>query len=359
VTFDGADETLVLLRRSVRGLLERRWPAGAALHLADDPEAVDRLWREAATMGLTALGDRAGAGGVGAALVVLEELGRAACPLPVLGSLIATAALGGASEDVAGALRQGLSDGADAIAVGFGRAAGERGGGVVTAAISGDAGQSQLHGRVRYVEGLPFCTRVLVAARPGPLLAVVDAGNPALRAVPTPGLAVPALTDVVLDGVPILGAWEIADERLDELVLLARLACTARGLGAAQRAFELALDHARTRQQFGSPTGRFQAVQHRLADCATLCDAVSLLVGRAAHAVDTGADWHAQASAAAAFAGPALRRIARESQHVLAGVGYIEEHEAPRHFRRVHADTLRFGGAPAGRAELAADLLDS
>src|SRR5207302_10351922 len=115
----------------------------------------------------------------GAGRLGLEALGRAACPLPGLGSPVATAALGGASGDVARALRQGLSDGADAIAVGFGRAAGERGGGVVAAAISGDAGQSQLHGRVRYVEGLPFCTRVLVAARPGPLLAVVDAGNPA------------------------------------------------------------------------------------------------------------------------------------------------------------------------------------
>ena len=37
---------------------------------------------------------------------------------------------------------------------------------------------------------------------------------------------------------------------------------------------------------------------------------------------------------------------------------YIEEHVAPRHFRRVHADTLRYGGAAAGRSGLAGGLLD-
>jgi hypothetical protein len=40
------------------------------------------------------------------------------------------------------------------------------------------------------------------------------------------------------------------------------------------------------------------------------------------------------------------------------GVGwYAEEHEAPRHFRRVHADLARFGGIPRARAELADFLL--
>ncbi len=58
-----------------------------------------------------------------------------------------------------------------------------------------------------------------------------------------------------------------------------------------------------------------------------------------------------------AFAGPALRRVSLETQHTFGAIGYAEEHEAPRHFRRVHADLTRFGGVSRARAELADFLL--
>ena len=355
---DGRDEqTLDLLRGSVRGLLERRWPADQALELPSDPDALAALWSEAASLGWTDLGRPGTDDGVSAALVVLQELGRAACPLPILGTLLAVWALDFAPEP--GQISRALSGGTGAVAAALGEEAGERGGGSAGARSDGRAGFS-VSGRLRFVEGLPLCSRLLVLARPGPLLTLVDAAAPGVSATPTPGLAVPPLHDLVLDGVAALAAWEVDTTVVGDLVLIGRLACTARALGAAQRSFELATEHARTRQQFGSPIGRFQAVQHKLADSLTLLDASRLLVERAGHACDTGRpSWRTEAAAATAFAAPALRRVVREAQHVLAGVGYIEEHEAPRHFRRVNADTLRFGGVAAGRAALAAATLDA
>jgi hypothetical protein len=44
-----------------------------------------------------------------------------------------------------------------------------------------------------------------------------------------------------------------------------------------------------------------------------------------------------------AFAGPALRRVSLETQHTFGAIGYAEEHEAPRHFKRVHLDTIALG----------------
>jgi alkylation response protein AidB-like acyl-CoA dehydrogenase len=147
---------------------------------------------------------------------------------------------------------------------------------------------------------------------------------------------------------------------LTDMQGLLRLGCIARALGAAGRSFELAVDHARTRQQFGSPIGHFQAVQHRLSDGAIALDASRLLLRRAAAARDSGEPrWRDAADAACAYAAPALRRVTRDAQHVLAGVGYMEEHEAPRHFRRVFADTVRFGGAAAARARLGAASLEA
>ena len=74
----------------------------------------------------------------------------------------------------------------------------------------------------------------------------------------------------------------------------------------------------------------------------------------AAEAFDLGApDWRYFAAAAVAFGGPALRQASLQTQHAFGAIGYAEEHEAPRHFRRVHADLARFGGVRGARAVLA------
>ena len=140
---------------------------------------------------------------------------------------------------------------------------------------------------------------------------------------------------------------------------LLRLLWLARAHGAARRAFELAVDYASERRQFGQPIGRFQAVQHKLANALIALQGVRLTIDSAAGAFDLGsADWPYFAAAASAFGVQALRQVSLETHHAFGAVGYAEEHEAPRHFRRVHLDTLVLGGATQARRELAAHLLD-
>jgi alkylation response protein AidB-like acyl-CoA dehydrogenase len=81
------------------------------------------------------------------------------------------------------------------------------------------------------------------------------------------------------------------------------------------------------------------------------------MAGSAVAARDGNPDWRTFASSAIAFAGPALRAVSIETHRTLGAIGYAEEHEAPRHFRRVHADLVRFGGVQRARAELAEYLL--
>jgi len=61
-----------------------------------------------------------------------------------------------------------------------------------------------------------------------------------------------------------------------------RVAIAAQALGIGQAAFDEALAHARRRQTFGRPIGRYQAVQWMLADMATELDAARMLTYRAA-----------------------------------------------------------------------------
>ena len=135
--------------------------------------------------------------------------------------------------------------------------------------------------------------------------------------------------------------------------------CWPRAHGAARRAFEMAVDYAKERRQFGQPIGRFQAIQHKLANNLIALEGVRLtLDARGRSLRSRRADWRYFAAAAVAFAAPALRQVSLETHHAFGAIGYAEEHEAPRHFRRAHLDALALGGAAAARRELAAHLLD-
>jgi acyl-CoA dehydrogenase len=332
-----------LLRDSVRELLAKRWPADRAVAAALDGAAIASVWRELAGQGLGALG--ADTTGLREAMLVFEELGRASCPAPLLGALAANLALGREQSNSAAALLEDIHRGEARIALALGAFDGDPAAGRVAMR------DGALSAQTSFVEGAQTATHFLVLTDGG--VAMVTAGAPGVALQSTPGLAVPALSELTFANAPAVH-WTMSAERLADIAAVARLACAGRAMGAAQRAFEMAVEHAKVRKQFGQLIGQFQAVQHKLADCLTSLDGARLTIESAAEARDGGnPDWRFFAASALAFAGPALREVSIQTHRALGAIGYAEEHEAPRHFRRVHADLARFGGAPRARAELA------
>jgi 3-oxo-4-pregnene-20-carboxyl-CoA dehydrogenase beta subunit len=231
-------------------------------------------------------------------------------------------------------------------------------------AFDGDAsaGRAELRdetlwGKLSFVEGAQSATHFLIFTAAPSGIALLDAHAPGCKVEATPGLAVPPFCELSFENTPAV-CLPITSETLADIALVARLGCAARALGAAQRAFDLAVDHVKVRKQFGQPVGQFQAVQHKLANCLINLDGARLTLETAAQARDNNNPaWRFFAAAALAFAGPALRAVSVETHRALGAIGYAEEHEAPRHFRRVHADLARFGGVSRARAELADFLL--
>jgi acyl-CoA dehydrogenase len=337
-----------LLRRSVRELLSRAWPADRAVESAEDPRAIAKLWAAMAAQGLASLGSDAVEAGWREIALVSEELGRAACPAPLLGTVAANIAL--AASDTAGALIEKVHGGEAIVALALGAFDGDAAAG--SAAVHGE----RLRGKLSFVEGAQAATHFLILTQSPAGAAVVAADAPGLTMRATPGLAHPPFCEITLDNTPTL-RWDMTPDVLADIALGMRIACVARALGAAQRAFDLAVDHAKIRRQFGQLIGQFQAVQHKLANCLISLDGTRLALESAVAARDEGnPDWRIFASCAIAFAGPALRYVSIETHRALGAIGYAEEHEAPRHFRRVHADLVRFGGMARARSELA-DLL--
>lgn len=347
------DEERHLLRDSVRGLLMQRWPVEHVPDLVVKPDAVREIWRSLCSLGVATLGTDPEVGGLRELTVVLEELGRAACPAPVLEAGLTNLALLPLREESppVASLLAGLHEGGNAASLAFGVFDGDCGAGMI------QFSNGKVTGQTNFVEGAGIATHMLAFVEQGPGVAIIEVEGGGVRITPTPGFAVPPVSEVTFSNAPAT-LVKLPRPTIEDINLLARLGMTARAIGSANRSFEMVVEYSKTRKQFGTLIGKFQAIQHKLTNCLMSLDGARLLVENAASSYDHGSDdWRVFASAACAFASPALRQVSLETQHVFGAIGFAEEHEAPRHFRRVHADVVRFGGPARSREELAQHLL--
>jgi alkylation response protein AidB-like acyl-CoA dehydrogenase len=138
---------------------------------------------------------------------------------------------------------------------------------------------------------------------------------------------------------------------------LAALACEA--VGVAQRALELAIEHANTREQFGKPIGVYQAVSHKLSDTYMETELARSLAYWAAWCVAED-DPQAPIAAAAAksAAGEAAVAACERSIQVHGGTGFTWEHVLHRYYKRAQWIDGFAGSAAQQRRAVAAALLD-
>jgi alkylation response protein AidB-like acyl-CoA dehydrogenase len=114
---------------------------------------------------------------------------------------------------------------------------------------------------------------------------------------------------------------------------LGRVNVAARGVGLAQRAFELGIRYAQERKTFGKQIADHQAIQFKLADMATQIEAARMLVLKAARMKDAGERSDIEAGQAKLFASETGRFCAEESLRIHGGYGYSKEYEIERIYR--------------------------
>jgi alkylation response protein AidB-like acyl-CoA dehydrogenase len=343
------EEVRQMLRDSLRGFLGEQWRADGKQAIST--EDISAIWTRLVGQGVASLGCDFTEGGLREILVVMAELGRAACPAPMWSAALANLALSGVQAEAAIDLLEQLHAGKARVAFSFGALDPDRN----TGSVQLENGRAS--GLLRFVEVAESCTHLLVAVDRSALV-VVELGASGVALEPTRALGTWGLHEVrLISAAATLVALEHSVP--DDLMIEGKLALTARAYGAARRAFELSVDYAKERKQFGQAIGKFQAIQHKLADCLIALEGVRLTLDHAAYLHDRNdRNWHYFAKSAVAFAGDALRRVSLEVQHTFGAIGYAEEHEAPRHFKRVHLDTIALGGAPHARRRIASFLLD-
>jgi alkylation response protein AidB-like acyl-CoA dehydrogenase len=136
-------------------------------------------------------------------------------------------------------------------------------------------------------------------------------------------------------------------------------ALSLEAVGIASKALELALDHAKTREQFGKPIGTYQAVSHRLSDTYVETELARSLAYWAAWCVAEGdADVEVACAAAKVYCSDAAVAACERSIQIHGGIGFTWEHVLHVYYKRALWIQAYDGYPSKHRAKIAAFLLD-
>ena len=114
---------------------------------------------------------------------------------------------------------------------------------------------------------------------------------------------------------------------------LGRINVAARGVGIADAALRASVAYAQVRKTMGKPICEHQAIQLKLGDMATRCEAARLLVESAAGAYDRGERCDMEAGMAKLFASEAAVENSLEAMRIHGGYGYSKEFDIERYYR--------------------------
>jgi alkylation response protein AidB-like acyl-CoA dehydrogenase len=232
--------------------------------------------------------------------------------------------------------------------------------GHVTATATARGEDLELTGRKRFVMCADGVDEIAVLVRNTSDDAVAVAVVPAdlVRVTPVDAIdATRTYCDVDLSGVTIPVERLLRGDGVGRALLEATVAIAMETVGVAQSVFDVTLEYAKQREQFGVPIGSFQAIKHKFADmlvalerARALCYLGALCVAEADDRAPTAV------SAAKAAAGDCQRLLAKEGIQLHGGIGFTWEHDMHLYAKRLKANEASFGTAAWHRARIA-DLL--
>ncbi|GAT04557.1 acyl-CoA dehydrogenase IpdE2 [Mycolicibacterium fortuitum] len=291
-----------LLRETVAALVDKHASPEAVRAAMESERGYDeKLWgllcEQVGAAALVVPEELGGAGGeLADAAVVLEELGKALVPTPLLGTTLAELALLAADvHEPLEALAEGTSIGTVVFDADY--------------VVNGDIAD------------------VVIAA---------DGENlsrwTTFTATPKSTMDLTRRLSAVIPGdTAVLGA----DPGLADT---AALLLAAEQIGAASRCLDLTVAYTKDRVQFGRPIGSFQALKHRMADLYVKVSAARAVVN------DAIADPSpTSASLARYFASEALSAVTAEAIQMHGGIAITWESDIQLYFKRAHGSAQLLG----------------
>jgi alkylation response protein AidB-like acyl-CoA dehydrogenase len=168
-----------------------------------------------------------------------------------------------------------------------------------------------------------------------------------------------SFSNVTVSADNLLGEIDQAFQPIEKAIDLGIAAVCAEAVGAMEAMNAATLDYIKTRKQFGVPIGKFQVLQHRMADMFIQTEqAKSMAILAATEADSDDRDRRREAvSMAKSLIGRGARYVAQEGVQLHGGMGVTEEMFAAHLFKRLTLINLLFGDAEHHLGEVSDSLL--
>jgi len=232
-----------------------------------------------------------------------------------------------------------------------------------------DGGAYVLNGTKLFVPDAHVSDQMIVVARTGGsgedgiTLLLVDSKSPGIKFEQLKTIAADKQSEVTFENVKVPASNLLGQEGkgwpiIEKTSKIATVAACAYLVGLSQMDFDVTLNYAKERVQFGRPIGSFQAIQHKLADAVIDVDGSRFITYKAAWSLQEGEpDADLMISMAKAWTSDASRRVVAHGQQIHGGIGFTKEYKIQLYFRRQKWMELMWGDADHHR-ELVAQKLE-
>jgi 3-oxocholest-4-en-26-oyl-CoA dehydrogenase beta subunit len=369
------NETQRQLQQSAHDFFVGRCPSSVVREIeAGELGYEPAMWRAMADLGwlgITFPEQYGGAGGTFLDLYpICEEMGRFLVPSPLLDTvaLVGDVVLASGNEAQKADLLPSIADGSCIVSPAILEVSGTFGSAGITMPAKRSGGSFVLTGTKLLVGFASSADHLLCAARTsdendseGVTLFLVDPSSRGISWNPLPNLAGGALYEVVFDDVAVStdrvvgevdGGWQPLSNATTKAAVLQTIIV----LGAARSVLDMTNQYAKDRVQFGSPIGRYQAVQYMVTDILLALHNAELLAKQAAYRIDAGKPFGREAAIAIAYGKQAAAHLHRQAHEVHAGVGFILDHDLTLFSRRSKFWEYNFGDARYYQERLAEEM---
>ena len=370
----GLSEEQELLKNFARDFLEKECPEKHVREMEEDEQGYSpELWKKMAEQGWQGLivPDQYGGTGMGFIdlIILAEEFGRALVPGPFIPTVVggATVLLEAGSDAQKQQYLPKVASGEQIWTLAFTEPSARFDAEGVELEAKAQGDDFVLNGTKLFIRDAHVSDYMTVVARTkqgkdatdGITLLIVDSKSPGISFTQLKTIAADKQCEVKFENVKVPKANVIGqvDKGWDVFERIARkgtvIEC-AYLVGLAQKDFEISVQYAKDRIQFGRPIGSFQAIQHKAADMITDVDGARFITYKAAWSVaeeqpDADLDVHM----AKAWCSEATRRVVAHGQQIHGGIGFTKEYIIQLYFRRQKASELAWGDADFHREHVA------
>ena len=293
-------------------------------------------------------------------MIMMEELGKVIAIEPYLQTVvIGGGALKAAGGPLADAVIPEIIAGNAIIAFAYAEPQGRYDLANLRTTAKKDGAGYILNGHKGVVYAAPWATHLLVTARTGGSvreasgvsLFLVDAKTPGIVRRDYPTVDGFQASEIYFENASIpadalLGGEGTGLPLIEQIVDEATVAICGEACGVTRKLHEGTLDYAKQRQQFGQPIGRFQVLQHRMADMFLEVEQIVSMTLMATLKLDLPADARkAAVSLAKAKVARSARFVGQNAIQTHGGIGITQELSIGHYFKRATMIESQFGSA--------------